>query len=95
MTAARWNKGTQGMPLSLTLAALWVIAGVGVAMLPMRWQYAPGLCLLVLAVPLLVVVGREVGWIWVALVVFAVVSMYRKPLAALVRLARNRIVGIG
>jgi len=79
------------MPLSLTLAALWVIAAACVAMLPMRWQYAPGLGLLLLAVPLLVMVGREVGWIWVAAVLFAVLSMYRRPLWALALYLRRRI----
>ncbi|MBF9061207.1 DUF2484 family protein [Rhodobacterales bacterium HKCCSP123] len=73
------------MPLSLTLASLWVIAAAAVAMLPMRWQYAPGLLLLILAIPLAVMVGREVGWAWVAVVVFAVVSMFRRPLGALAR----------
>lgn len=81
------------MPLSLTLAALWVIAAAAVAMLPMRWQYAPGLALLILAVPLLVMVGRELGWIWVAAVLFAVLSMYRNPLIALMRYLRRRIGG--
>jgi hypothetical protein len=73
------------MPLSLTLASLWVIAAAGVAMLPLRWQYAPGLLLLCLAVPLTIMVGREVGWIWVVVVVFAVVSMFRRPLGGLAR----------
>jgi len=81
------------MPLSLTLASLWIIAAAGVAMLPMRWQYAPGLALLVLALPLTVMVGRETGWIWVAAVLFAVLSMYRRPLWALLRHLRRRIGG--
>lgn len=73
------------MPLSLTLASLWVIAAAGLALLPMRWQYAPGFLLLVLAVPLAVLVGRELGWVWVGLVLLAVASMYRRPLRSLVR----------
>jgi hypothetical protein len=78
------------MPLSLTLAALWVLAAALVAMLPMRWQYAPGLTLLVLSVPLMVFVGADVGWIWVAVVLFAVLSMFRRPLFALARHLRRR-----
>lgn len=73
------------MPLSLTLASVWVLVAAAVAMLPMRWQYAPGLLLLVLALPLAVMVGREVGWPWVVAVLLAVVSMYRRPLAGLAR----------
>jgi len=81
------------MPLSLILAALWVIAAAAVAMLPMRWQYAPGLTLLALSIPLLVLVGRDLGWIWVAAVLFAIVSMYRRPLGALARHLRARLRG--
>ncbi len=81
------------MPLSLTLASVWIIAAAVVAMLPMRWQYVPGIALLVLAIPLMVMVGREVGWIWVAVVLFAVLSMYRNPLIALLRYLRRRLGG--
>jgi hypothetical protein len=73
------------MPLSLILACLWVLAAAIVALLPMRFQYVPGLALLILSVPLAVYVGVEVGWIWVALVLFAVLSMFRRPLMALVK----------
>lgn len=81
------------MPLSLTLSALWVVAATCVAMLPMRWQYAPGITLLILALPLCVMVGREVGWLWLAVVLFAVLSMYRRPLGALLRHLRARVGG--
>ncbi len=81
------------MPLSLTLSCLWVLAAAIVAMLPMRLQYAPGLTLLILSVPLGVYVGLQVGWIWVAAVLFAVLSMYRRPLMALVRHLRVRLAG--
>jgi hypothetical protein len=81
------------VPLSLTLACLWVLAAAVVAMLPMRWQYAPGLILLLLAIPLSVHAGIEVGWTWVAVFLFAVVSMYRRPIAALARHLRRRLAG--
>ena len=68
------------MSLALTLCCLWVVAAAGVAMLPMRLQYAPGLLLLILSVPLLGLVGLSHGWIWVAIVLLAVISMYRHPL---------------
>lgn len=79
------------MPLSLTLAALWVLAAAIVAMVPMRFQYAPGISLLILAVPLMVFVGRDVGFVWVLAVLFAVLSMFRRPLAALLRHLTGRL----
>lgn len=73
------------MTLSLTLAALWVIAATGLAFLPMRLQYAPGLVLLVLAMPLLVFVAIQHG-VWVVLLVLAgIASMFRRPLGYLLR----------
>ncbi len=68
------------MSLSLTLACLWVLAAAVVAMLPMRLQYAPGLALLVSSLPLMAYVGLQHGWLWVAAVLFAVISMFRRPL---------------
>src|SRR6056297_483078 len=90
---AHATEGAGPMPLSLTLSCLWVLAAAIVAMLPMRLQYAPGLTLLILSVPLGVYVGLQVGWIWVAAVLFAVLSMYRRPLMALVRHLRVRLAG--
>ncbi|MEM6388750.1 MAG: DUF2484 family protein [Pseudomonadota bacterium] len=81
------------MSLSLILACLWVLAAAVVAFLPMRLQYAPGLALLILAVPLLVFVGRQHGWLIVLAVLFAVVSMYRRPLYFLARHLIARIKG--
>lgn len=73
------------MSLSLTLASLWVIAAAVTALLPMRLQYAPGLALLALSVPLAVFVAMQHGALPVLLVVFAVVSMFRRPLFFLAR----------
>jgi len=66
--------------LSVTLACLWVLAAAMVAMLPMRYQYAPGIALLLASVPLMVFVGMQHGVLWVAAVAFAVISMFRRPL---------------
>lgn len=79
------------MPLSLTLTCLWVLAATVTAMLPMRLQYAPGLSLLVLSLPLAVFVGVQVGWLWVVVVLFAVGSMFRRPLIYLARRALRRV----
>jgi hypothetical protein len=81
------------MPVSLILACIWVLASAVVALLPMRMQYVPGVLLLILSVPLAIFVGIEVGWIWVGLVLFALLSMYRNPFIALVRYLRRRLAG--
>jgi hypothetical protein len=79
------------MPLSLTLASLWIVAASGVAMLPMRWQYRIGVPLLVLVVPLLIYVGVEMGWIWLAVLIAGLVSMFRRPLGGLARHVARRL----
>ncbi len=37
------------MSVSLTIAALWALAATCVALLPMRFQYVPGVALLIAA----------------------------------------------
>ena len=66
--------------LPLTLGCLWVIAAAGTAMLPMRLQRYPGLPLLVAAPVLLVWIGQVLGWLWLAVGLFAFLSMFRRPL---------------
>lgn len=68
------------MSLPLILGCLWVIASALVAMLPMRRQFPPGIALLVAAPVLLVWIGWEHGWVWLAAGLFAFVSMFRNPL---------------
>ena len=68
------------MSVTLILACLWVIAGAAVACLPMRFQYIPGVLLLLAAPVLIFLIGRDHGLIAVALAVFALVSMFRRPL---------------
>ena len=68
------------MSLSLTLACMWVLASTVVAMLPMRFQYAPGVLLLIAAPVLLAWIGMDHGW-WIAgLGLAGFVSMFRNPL---------------
>lgn len=73
------------MSLPLILSCLWVIAGALVSFLPMRWQIAPGLALLVAAPVLIFWLGMVHGWPLALIGGFALVSMFRKPLGALVR----------
>lgn len=68
------------MSLSLLLASLWVVIGAGVAMMPMRYQFPPGLALLVAAPFLLAFIAwQHGGWLFlIGLLGFA--SMFRRPL---------------
>lgn len=64
----------------LWLCVLWVFASVGVAMLPIRNQYIPGVILLVAAPVLLYFIGQQVGWVAAMLGLAAFLSMFRNPL---------------
>lgn len=68
------------MSVSLVLACFWVLAATGVAMLPMRYQYVPGVALLVAAPVLIGVIWFEHGWMVGAAALFGFVSMFRRPL---------------
>ena len=58
----------------------WVFAATVVAMLPMRYQYVPGIALLIAAPILILWVGISVAW-WAGLLALAAfVSMFRNPL---------------
>ena len=73
------------MSYPLIAGALWVLASAFVAFLPMRRQYPPGIVLLMLAPLLLIWIGWAHGWIWLAVAIFAFVSMFRNPLIYLMR----------
>ena len=68
------------MSLPLLLGCVWVIAATITAMLPMKQQMVPGMTLLVLAPVLLLWIGLTHGLLWVGLGLFALVSMFRRPL---------------
>ncbi|MEM9638944.1 MAG: DUF2484 family protein [Pseudomonadota bacterium] len=73
----------------LWICASWVIASAIVAMLPMRYQYVPGVALLIAAPFLILWVGVSVAW-WAALLaLFAFVSMFRNPLRYFLARARG------
>lgn len=78
------------MSLSLVLGCLWVIAAAVTALLPMRWQFVPGLALLVAAPVLIIWIGAVHGWVWAVLGLGAFVSMFRRPLGYLARRALGR-----
>jgi hypothetical protein len=64
----------------LWASVLWVFASVATAMLPMRYQYIPGITLLIAAPVLIFLIGSKVGWWFGLLALAAFVSMYRNPL---------------
>jgi Protein of unknown function (DUF2484) len=68
------------MSTPLILGALWVLASAVTALLPMRRQFPPGIALLISAPVLLVWIGWEHGWLWLAAGLFAFGSMFRHPL---------------
>ncbi|MDZ4395954.1 DUF2484 family protein [Cypionkella sp.] len=78
------------MSLPLIMGCLWVIAATITAMLPMKQQMVPGMTLLVLAPVLLLWIGLAHGLLWVALGLFAFVSMFRRPLIYFAR----RVLGL-
>lgn len=82
------------MSLPILLSCLWVLAAAGVAMLPMRRQYVPGLALLI-AAPVLIAWLAVAHGPWLPLVAaLAVISMYRRPLGYFLgRALGNRSAG--
>lgn len=78
------------MSTPLILGCFWVLAAAGTAMLPMRRQMVPGIALLAVAPVLLVWIGWGHGWLWLAIGLFAFLSMFRNPLLYFLRRAMGR-----
>lgn len=78
------------MSTPLILGCLWVLAATVTAMLPMRRQMVPGLALLAAAPVLLLWIGWVHGWLWLAVGLFAFLSMFRNPLLYFLRRALGR-----
>lgn len=78
------------MSSPLVFGCFWVLAATATALLPMKWQMLPGLGLLIAAPVLLTWIGWVHGWVWLAFGIFAFVSMFRRPLIHLTRLALGR-----
>lgn len=82
------------MSTPLILGCLWVLAAAATAMLPMRRQMVPGLALLAAAPVLLAWIGWVHGWLWLAIGLFAFLSMFRNPLLYFLRRAMGRPVQV-
>ncbi len=78
----------------LLLCCLWVLSATAVALLPIRYQYAPGLALVAALPVLLYMIGRQLGLWAVLFAILASVSMFRKPLRALARYLLGRVSGV-
>lgn len=78
------------MSAPLIVGCLWVVAAAITAMLPMRRQMVPGITLLIAAPFLLGWIGWVHGWLWLALGLFAFLSMFRNPLLYFARRALGR-----
>lgn len=73
----------------LMASCMWVLAATAVAFLPMRYQYAPGIVLLLAAPVLIYLIGRDVA-LWAGLASgLAFLSMFRKPLGYFAKRALN------
>ncbi len=78
----------------LIASCLWVLAATAVALLPMRYQYAPGVVLLLAALVLIYVIGRDVS-LWAGgAAALAFISMFRRPLRYFTRRAMGRPVEV-
>ncbi len=80
------------MSLPLAAGILWVLAATGVALLPLRRQYVPGVALLVAAPLLIGWIGYVHGWVWAVLGTVAFLSMFRNPLVYFWKRATGRPV---
>ena len=82
------------MSLPLSLGCLWVLLSAITAMMPMRYQYVPGVALLLAAPALLWWLAIEHGFGLMLFGLFAFVSMFRNPLIYFWRRARGEQVEV-
>lgn len=69
----------------LVALAIWALATMALAPLPLRYQIFPGLALLLVLPVLLIWTGRVHGYLPVLIGFAAAVSLFRKPLKVLWR----------
>ena len=68
------------IPMSFAALTVWILAATLVASLPMRFQYVPGVTLLVLAPAVIIWLAVDIGWLAAGFGLFAFLSMFRRPL---------------
>ncbi len=74
----------------IVISCLWVFAAAGVAMLPMRRQYVPGVLLMCAAPVLIWLMMQQFGLIVGLCALFAFLSMFRNPLRYFARRAMGQ-----
>ena len=79
----------KGLSWSIITSSVWVLLATVTALLPVRFQYTPGVTLLVLAPFLIVWLGYDFGWLWGVVAFLGFVSMFRNPLKYLYARARG------
>lgn len=85
----QFTKSVDDMSTSLLAGIVWVLVSTGVALLPIRRQFAIGAFLLCVAPALLIWIAYDHGWWIAALGMLAFVSMFRNPLIYLIRRAKG------
>ena len=82
------------MTPSLIALCIWVVAGSIIAFLPMRYPMWVGGPLLLSGLALIVWIGAENGWAWSLAGLAIFISLFRKPLMALVKYLLGKPVDI-
>jgi hypothetical protein len=78
------------MPLSLTLACLWIVAACAAGMAPARYHWSAAWTLIATGIPLLGLVTFAMGPVWGLLVMAAGASVLRWPIIR----AGQRLAGL-
>lgn len=78
------------MSWSIIISSVWVLLATFTAFLPMRFQYVPGVTLLVLAPVMIIWLGADFGWGWSVVAFLGFASMFRNPLKYFYARARGR-----
>ena len=73
----------------MVVSSIWVLLATVTALLPMRFQYVPGLTLLALAPVMIIWLGADFGWGWSVAAFLGFASMFRNPLRYLFAKARG------
>lgn len=78
------------MSWSIIISSVWVLLATFTAFLPMRFQYVPGVTLLVLAPVMIIWLGADFGWGWSVAAFLGFASMFRNPLKYFYARARGQ-----
>lgn len=81
--------GADDLSWSVIVSSIWVLASTITALLPMRFQYLPGVTLLVMAPFLIIWLGYDFGWGWSIAALLGFASMFRNPLKYIYARARG------